>query len=68
MLDSPLARFVVTVVVGLAIALTLAAVLVPPDPFSQLRMAGILAIVVLSLAYVLSYTGGYELLSRQLSR
>ena len=52
MLDSPLSRFVVT----LLVVFPLTAILSPPDVFSQLFVAGMLVL----LAYYLSYRGGYD--------
>lgn len=68
MFDSRRARFTVSIIAALGIVYVLGAVLTPPDPASQLLVAGLLMGVAVSLAYVLSYRGGYEALARQLNR
>ena len=52
MLDSPLSRFVAS----LLVVFPLTAILSPPDVFSQLLVFALLVL----LAYYLSYRGGYD--------
>lgn len=67
MIHSSLSRFVVTVLVALMLSFVLAALLSPPDPFSQLTITGLLMVIALPLAYYLSYRGGYESLAKRIS-
>jgi Sec-independent protein secretion pathway component TatC len=53
-------QFVVTILVALFVIFPLSALLTPPDPFTQLIVAGVLMLVALAVAYYLSYGGGYE--------
>ncbi|WP_435184081.1 hypothetical protein [Halobellus sp. EA9] len=45
-----------------------AALLFPPDPFSQLYFVGLAAAVAVPLGYLFAYRGGYERLSALLGR
>lgn len=58
MVDSALARFVVTSIVAFLVAVPVAALLTPPDPFLQLLAVVALMVVALPVAYFLSYRGG----------
>lgn len=51
-------QFLVTVFVLAVAALVLAAVVTPPDPFSQIRALGVLFPVALVCAYLLTYRAG----------
>ncbi|WP_425498557.1 DUF7534 family protein [Haloprofundus halobius] len=66
--NASLVRFVGTVLVALIIAFNLAAIFGPPDPFSQLRIAGIALIIVAPLAYALIYRRGYKSILKQVNR
>jgi len=58
--SSPVIQFAVTVVAAVGIGVPLAALLAPPDPYTQLLTLGLLLVVTLPVAYHLSYRGGYE--------
>lgn len=60
MLESSMARFALTLFVALVVAFTVAAIVSPPDPYSQLIVAGVLMAIALPVAYYLSYRGGYD--------
>lgn len=60
MLDSPLAQFILTVIVAPIVVYPVAAILTPPDLFTQLLAAGVLMVIALPVAYFFSYQGGYE--------
>ncbi|WP_424003265.1 hypothetical protein ACOZ4I_03990 [Haloarcula salina] len=61
-------QFAVTALVALAFVLPLSAVLTPPDPYTQLLAAGVLTAAAMTLAYALSYGGGYRALSSLTNR
>jgi Sec-independent protein secretion pathway component TatC len=60
--SSPLRQFAVTVVAAVVVGVPLAALLTPPDPYTQVLALGLLLAVTLPVAYALSYGGGYEAL------
>ena len=51
-----------TVVAAVVVGVPLAALLTPPDPYTQVFALGLLLVVTLPVAYALSYGGGYEAL------
>jgi len=61
-------QFAVTALVALGLVVPLTALLTPPDPFTQLLVAGALAVGATALAYALSYGGGYRTLSSLANR
>lgn len=61
-------RFIITMLVALLVVFPIAAVFTPPDPFTQLRLAVILIVISLPVAYYLSFQGRYESLSQRLNR
>lgn len=66
MLDSPFARFVVTLLVLTMVAQIVTAMVTPPDAFTQLFVMGPLFVVSVGVAYYLHYRGGFEAISRRL--
>lgn len=66
MTDSNHSTFANTIVGGALLLFLLAAVLGPPDPFTQLYAVAAGLPVVLLAAYLLAYRGGYETLQRAL--
>jgi hypothetical protein len=52
----------VTLVAAVVVGVPLAALLTPPDPYTQVFALGLLLVVTLPVAYALSYGGGYEAL------
>lgn len=61
-------RFAVTALFALGLVAPLTALLTPPDPFTQLLAAGVLSVAATALAYMLSYGGGYRILSSLVNR
>ena len=53
-------QFLVSIVVLAMASFTFSAIVTPPDPFSQLRINGLLLPVVLVGSYVLAYRVGVE--------
>ncbi|WP_336337105.1 DUF7534 family protein [Haloarcula brevis] len=66
--SSPLIQFAVTVAAAAVVSVPLAALLTPPDPYTQLLAVGLLLAVTLPVAYYLSYGGGYASLGAWVER
>ncbi|MFA1609741.1 hypothetical protein [Halobellus rubicundus] len=67
-MDERLVRFGIFFFAAVIAADLAAALLFPPDPFSQLYFVGVAAAVAVPLGYLFAYHGGYERLSGLLGR
>jgi|AntRauTorcE11897_2_1112592.scaffolds.fasta_scaffold66310_2 cation transport ATPase len=62
LLDSRLGRFVTIAFAILLVAIPLSALVAPPDPYTQIVVAGSLLVFVLPMAYLLSHPTVYVLM------
>jgi hypothetical protein len=67
-MNESLVRFGVLLGGALILSDIIAAILLPPDPLSQLFVVGVLMVVAIPLAYLITYRNGYDYVRKRLNR